>query len=91
MESKEIESSLNRIKGKQTELEENAKQFQQNINKDYKFLDEQLSKLQSQKKELKELKELLAKEQLVAYKKELHELEQSIQRIHDKLAPRTGR
>ena len=91
MKSEEAQKAFRKIRKQQQEIEENAAKFKERINKDYSFLDEQLGKLKAQQKELKELKEQLFREQLLAHKSELKDLSTAAEVLYQNLTPRTGR
>lgn len=86
-----LSQELKKLRKDQNEIEENAKKFKEGINRNYSFLDQQLGKLKSQKKEAAELRLLLkdykdTDQQL----KELDEINLSIKRLREDLSPRTG-
>lgn len=94
MEEQQFLQRIQSFKQSQAELEENAKKFKEAINKDYAFLDQQLSKLKKQRKEAKDLKEGLntsiPKEKQGSVRKELQEVSRSVDNLCGALVPRTG-
>ncbi len=84
-----VEEQLSEFFQNQSEIEGNLHQFHNNINKDYKLLEQQLGKLQNQKKEARRLQEKAASDQTQL--KKLKDTSHKVDQLIDQWAPRTGR
>jgi hypothetical protein len=88
----EFESRWKEYQTDQQEVEQNAKTFAAKIHEDYKYRDKVLSKVKSQKKVLKELKEYADGARLGAKAAaDIKQASTSLQRISDQLTPGSGR
>eukprot|EP01118_Nematostelium_gracile_P001233 TRINITY_DN11287_c0_g1_i1.p1 TRINITY_DN11287_c0_g1~~TRINITY_DN11287_c0_g1_i1.p1 ORF type:complete len:296 (-),score=62.42 TRINITY_DN11287_c0_g1_i1:9-857(-) len=90
MEEREIQNTLLKIKKNLESFQEQSTTFKTSINQDYRVLDQILGGLAAQKKELKELRELLVKEQEIKFKNQITDLSRTITNFQNLLSPRTG-
>ncbi len=91
MTSPAFQEKLDAFKKIQQQVEENASVFTSNMKQNYMLLDQTLAKLKAQKKEAKSLRETARNFNEENTVKFLKDSETQIDKLREKLAPRTGR
>ena len=88
----EFESRWNLFQDQQNELEQSVKSFQVKINEDYKTRDKLLSKIKSQSKSLKELRDYADAARVnEQHRNNIANARKSLTKLSEELTPGSGR